>query len=143
MRAIVGFGNELRGEDAFGVDVVKLLQELSLKDTKLITLFQLTPELCLELLDVDEVVFVDAAFCESNPYALVCSLENQTSLTLSHHISINTIKEMLNTLYNHYPKIEVFSMLTNSFESIKNIDFYESRLNEVVKYISIKNSILK
>ncbi|QOY52914.1 hypothetical protein [Candidatus Sulfurimonas baltica] len=143
MRAIVGFGNELRGEDAFGVDVVNLLQKLSLKDTKLITLFQLTPELCMDLLDADEVVFIDAAFCEDNQYALACSIQNQTSLTLSHHISINTIKEMLNILYNHYPKIEVFSMLTCSFDEIKNRDLYECRLNEIVKFISTKNSIYK
>ncbi len=135
MRVIVGFGNELRGEDAFGVDVVKLLQELPLKDTKLISLFQLTPELCLDLLDADEVFFIDASFCESNHYALACSLENQTTLTLSHHISINTIKEMLNTLYNHYPNIEQFSMLTCSFDEIKNRDLYERRVNEMVKYL--------
>ena len=135
MRVIVGFGNELRGEDAFGVDVIKLLQKLSLKDTKLITLFQLTPELCLDLLDADEVVFIDASFCENNPYALACSLENQASLTLSHHISIDMIKEMLSSLYNHYPKVELFSMLTCSFEDIKNRDLYENRLKEIAKYL--------
>ncbi len=135
MRVIVGFGNELRGEDAFGVDVVKLLQKHPPKDTKLITLFQLIPELCLDLLDADEVVFIDAAFCENNPYVLACSLENQTSLTLSHHISINTIKEMLNSLYNFYPKVEVFSMLTCSFDKIKNRDLYKDRLKELAKYL--------
>ena len=141
MRVIVGFGNELRGEDAFGVDVIKQLQKLALKDTKLITLFQLTPELCLDLLDADEVVFVDATFCENNSYALACSLENQTSLTLSHHIPINTIKEMLNTLYNHYPKVELFSMFTCSFDKIENRALYECRLNEIVKYL-IKQNLL-
>ena len=42
MRVIIGYGNELRGEDAFGLDVIKELQKLSLKDTKLISVFQLT-----------------------------------------------------------------------------------------------------
>ena len=139
MRVIVGFGNDLRGEDGFGVDVVKELQKYPIQNTKLISTFQLTPELALELKEYDEIIFVDAAHSESNNYALACNIENKTNNTLSHHISIQMILSILNTLYKSFPQHQVFSMLTNSYDSILNQEKYNENISKTVKYI--KNSL--
>ena len=111
MRVIVGYGNELRGEDAFGVDVIKKLQKFYLKNTKLISAFQLTPEIVLELLEADEIIFIDACNNEKNHYALACSLSEQSSFNLSHHISPKIIVSMLESLYKKRPNFFVYVLI--------------------------------
>ena len=135
MRVIIGYGNELRGEDAFGLDVIKELQKLSLKDTKLISAHQLTPEMTLELKEVDEIIFIDTCFDEKNPYALACSLIEQSSLNLSHHISPKTIIQMLNTLYNKHPKFSIYSMMSSSFDEIMDLKKYRECMEIVSKHL--------
>jgi hydrogenase maturation protease len=135
LRAIVGFGNTLRGEDGFGVDVLEELKKCSLEDTKLITTFQLTPELALELQEFDEIVFIDAAHSESSHYALACNLEKANQNTLSHHISIWMILSILNTLYECFPKYQIYSMLTNHYDSIEDRENYEKNIMQIVRHI--------
>jgi len=135
LRVIVGFGNTLRGEDGFGVDVLEELEKHSLADTKLISIFQLTPELALELQEFDEIVFVDAAHSESNHYALACNLEKPNQNTLSHHISIWMILSILNTLYECFPKYQIYSMLTNNYDVIENREKYQQNIMQTAQYI--------
>ena len=136
MRVIVGYGNELRGEDAFGVDVIKKLEKFHLKNTKLISAFQLTPEIVLELLEADEIIFIDACNNEKNHYALACSLSVQSRFNLSHHISPKTIVAMLESLYEKHPNFFIYSMMTDSFDNIKNENIYKMRIEQIVQHIS-------
>ncbi|OHE11564.1 MAG: hypothetical protein A3J96_07715 [Sulfurimonas sp. RIFOXYC2_FULL_36_7] len=136
MRVIVGYGNELRGEDAFGVDVIKKLEKFHLKNTKLISAFQLTPEIVLELLEADEIIFIDACNNEKNHYALACSLSVQSRFNLSHHISPKTIVSMLENLYEKHPNFFIYSMMTDSFDNIKNENIYKMRIEQIVQHIS-------
>lgn len=133
MRVIVGFGNNLRGEDGFGVDLINELQKYTLPHTKLISAFQLTPELALELKEFDEIIFVDAAYSEFHHYAIACNIEQTQVNNLSHHITIQMILEILHTLYNHFPKYQVYSMLTNSFDIIVNSEKYLKNIEEIRK----------
>ncbi|WP_321312733.1 hypothetical protein [Halarcobacter sp.] len=139
MLIIVGFGNELRGEDAFGVDVIAKLQKLQLPNTKLISTFQLTPELSLELKDAKKIIFIDASYCIDNQYKLACALDNHSSNSLSHQISIKTLMYMIKELYSKNPTYEVFSMLTNSFNEIQNKKNYERCIKETIKSLQIVN----
>lgn len=134
MRIIVGYGNDLRGEDAFGVDVVNLLQKQKLKNTKLISAYQLTPEICLELLDADEIVFIDAAFSNENHYAIACDIMEQQNVNLSHHIYPKVVISLLNSVYNKFPKFLIYSMLTNEFDTILDVDKYNKSLKSVVDF---------
>lgn len=135
MRVVVGFGNNLRGEDGFGIDVVNELHKHQLQNTKLITTFQLTPELALELKEFDEIIFVDAAHSQTDHYALACNIENKTQNNLSHHISIEMILSILSSLYNCSVKHQVYSMLTDSYESIQNQEKYTQSIEKTVEYI--------
>ncbi len=134
MRIIVGYGNSLRGEDAFGVDIIQALQKYPLKDTLLIETFQLTPELCLELKDADEIIFVDVAYSKSDHYKLACPLSQTAFNSFSHHVSPQVIISFLNTLYNVYPNFEIYSMLTNSFEEIKDLKKYQDCIGVVSSF---------
>ena len=142
MRIVIGFGNELRGEDAFGVDVLNKLQKYSkenaLKNTKLISTFQLTPELCLELLDASKIVFIDASYSTELKYTLSCSLQKTKNTNLSHHISPEIILSMLKNLYDLDIEYEIYSMTTCSFENISDKNKYGNCVEEVFNFI--KNS---
>ncbi len=135
MRVIIGYGNELRGEDAFGLDVIKELQKLSLKDTKLISAHQLTPEMTLELQEVDEIIFIDSCHDEKNNYSLACSLIEQSSLNLSHHISPKTIIYMLKNLYAKNPDFYIYSMMSSSFDEIEDEKKYRECVDVVSKHL--------
>jgi len=132
---IIGYGNKLRGEDSFGLEVIKKLKKEKLKNTQLLSLFQLTPELCLDLLDASEIIFIDAQFSNTEHYSLSSNIEVNNSMNLSHHISYRTIIDMLNTLYDRYPKYQVYSMCTNSFEKIDDIKTFYTVVNQVTSYL--------
>lgn len=135
MRVIIGYGNELRGEDAFGLDVVRELQKIELKETKFISLHQLTPETVLELLEANEIVFIDTCYDEENHYALACSIKEQNSLNLSHHISPKMIIHMLKNLYAKEPKFLIYSMMSCSFDEISDKKMYEKCVKSIVKQL--------
>lgn len=143
MKTIIGYGNNLRGEDAFGVDVINQLQSSSddsfLINTKLISTFQLTPELCLELLGSKKILFIDASYSSDLKYTLSCSLENETKGTnLSHHISPEIIIAMLRDLYNCPVDYEIYSMTTCSFEKINDKEKYKDCIDRVSSFIRKK-----
>lgn len=115
--------------------MIKKLQESSLQNTKLISVFQLTPELCLELLDASKLIFIDATYSNQNHYAIACSLDKSLNSKLSHHISPFTLIESLKTLYNKNIDFEIFSILTANFDSIKNSSSYLNCIDKTSKYI--------
>jgi len=132
MRVIIGYGNSFRGEDGFGVEVIRKLEKFPLDNTRLISLFQLTPEIVLDLLDAEEIVFVDATYSQYNHYALACTIKEPNSRLLSHHISPYLIIEILQHLYQKNPKYQFYSMFTDSFDSIVD----EMRYNEAIQAIA-------
>jgi hydrogenase maturation protease len=57
---VIGYGNDLRGDDAVGRRVAEAVEALGLSGVDVRSLHQLTPELAGELEGHDVVVFVDA-----------------------------------------------------------------------------------
>lgn len=59
---IIGYGNTLRGDDAFGPRVAELLRETEIAASiEILSLHQLTPELMDTLSRADLAIFLDAA----------------------------------------------------------------------------------
>jgi len=58
---VVGYGNDLRGDDRAGRVVASLIEEADLPGVQVLSQSQLTPEVALEVAKVDLVVFVDAS----------------------------------------------------------------------------------
>jgi hydrogenase maturation protease len=73
---IIGYGNPLRGDDAFGWLAARRLQEL-IEDPaiKIMALQQLTPELMEPLSQVRRAIFIDAAAAGDPGKLTVASLE--------------------------------------------------------------------
>jgi hydrogenase maturation protease len=140
LQIIIGFGNELRGEDSFGIDVLKRLQNSNLSDTKFISTLQLTPELCLELKEAKNIIFIDAAYSLDESYILSCSLKQPNfSSSISHNLSIEVILAMLEKLYDKKIDFEIFSMQTKNFDKIVNKKRYEEAIKKTVNFIKTAN----
>ena len=58
---IIGYGNPLRGDDAFGQEAAARLQDIILDpDVEILALHQLTPELMEAVSRAERVLFIDA-----------------------------------------------------------------------------------
>ena len=134
MKVIIGYGNELRGEDGFGIEVIKKLQSYEHEGIKLITLFCLTPELILELLEADEVLFVDACYDVENPYTLACSILKNGS-NLSHHIEPQILIALLKEVYQKEIDYSIYSMLTCNFQRVENTQKYQQSIDDLASYL--------
>lgn len=58
---VIGYGNELRSDDAVGPKVAAAVEEMKLPGVRTIVCHQLTPELAEPVSRASRVVFVDAA----------------------------------------------------------------------------------
>lgn len=61
MDLVIGYGNELRGDDGVGPKVAEAVEAWKLAGVSVLALRQLTPELAADLAVVRRVIFVDAA----------------------------------------------------------------------------------
>lgn len=57
---VIGYGNELRGDDGIGPQVARCVAGWQRADVRALPLHQLTPEVVLEIANADRVVFIDA-----------------------------------------------------------------------------------
>ena len=58
---MIGYGNELRGDDGAGPQVARAVADWRRPGVRALAVHQLTPELTAELAEAERVVFVDAA----------------------------------------------------------------------------------
>jgi hydrogenase maturation protease len=63
---VIGFGNELRGDDAVGPQVARMVAAWGRPGIEAIAVHQLTPELAERLHTAQRVVFVDAILAPGN-----------------------------------------------------------------------------
>lgn len=62
---IIGYGNELRGDDGIGAKVAQAVADWHLPSVKALVTHKLVPELATEIVQADYVIFVDACGEES------------------------------------------------------------------------------
>ena len=84
---VLGYGNELRGDDAVGARVAATVGEWKLPDVRALSVHQLTPELADPISQARAVIFVDAAACPSIKETTVVSLDPAGESELAGHMS--------------------------------------------------------
>jgi len=89
----------------------------------------------LDLLDASEIIFIDACYSLENHYALACDIKEINSSNLTHHISPLNILAILNGVYKKFPNYQVFSLLTNNFDTIINKKEYINSIKQTTKWI--------
>ena len=65
---VIGYGNELRGDDGAGPSVGRAVASWHLPGVRTLAVHQLTPELAEDLAQTKRVVFVDAAVHANEVY---------------------------------------------------------------------------
>jgi hydrogenase maturation protease len=83
---VVGYGNDLRGDDAAGQRAAARVAAWALPGVEVHTLHQLTPELAAPLAEADRAIFLDAHPAETGARVRVRRLRRPTPLPRCAHI---------------------------------------------------------
>ncbi len=114
---VIGWGNELRGDDGAGIRVSELLSS-SISTLSIKTVHQLTPELAETVADASLVFFVDAEVGITELKWRELNIAQSLQLHLnSHALSPESLLAIAHTLYNKVPqKAYCIGIPANSFD---------------------------
>ncbi len=108
---IIGYGNELQGDDAVGPKVADIVASWHLPAVKSVSVQQLTPELVNDIALADYVIFVDA--CRGSSCARTVQLDpvvvgddSTRTLAAKETYAYNPLAllNLTHQLYNHKPQ---------------------------------------
>lgn len=119
---IIGYGNELRGDDAVGPKVASIVATWKLPLVKTVVAHQLTPELVNQIVAIDYVIFVDACSGESCARTVQIDpivLGARTPRTLAadtHYGNPLSLLNLAQQLYGRAPQAWLLQVPSESFE---------------------------
>ncbi|MEO1401770.1 MAG: hydrogenase maturation protease [Cyanobacteria bacterium J06635_1] len=117
---IIGYGNELRSDDAVGPWVARAVADWQLPAVKSLAVHQLTPELADVISEADYVIFVDACgescsqTVQLDPLGVDCSVPRATSLGV-HSYAPMALLSLTQGLYGHHPQAWLLQIPTECF----------------------------
>ncbi|MDH7501097.1 MAG: hydrogenase maturation protease [Verrucomicrobiota bacterium] len=101
---LVGYGNELRGDDAVGLHVGRSIEALRLPGVQVHLCPQLTPELAELLAGAKTVVFADAAASGRPGTVELCPLSHRPESASFHHaLSPGALVQLCEAAFGHRP----------------------------------------
>lgn len=108
---IVGYGNELRGDDGVGPQVATTVSDWQLPSVKSLSVQQLLPEIAADMARADYVIFVDAGGKRGAPtLQLEPLVTNQAALArcttpaLNHTCDPSALVALTHALYGDHPQ---------------------------------------
>ncbi|MBR8833388.1 MAG: hydrogenase maturation protease [Stigonema ocellatum SAG 48.90 = DSM 106950] len=102
---LIGYGNDLRSDDAVGQRVSDLIASWKLVNLCTLCVRQLTPELADLLAKVDVVIFVDAYPATVEQNVQVCPIElTHTNVTMGHSSNPSYLLTLTQALYGYSPQ---------------------------------------
>ncbi|SDL47615.1 hydrogenase maturation protease [Geoalkalibacter ferrihydriticus] len=107
MWLVIGYGNLLRADDGAGRRLAELLaQRLPAAAVRVLSVHQLTPELCLEIAcaSVDRVLFIDAAAGQQRPFLLHRLRSEGGEGRCGHQLSPEVLLMLCARLYGRTPR---------------------------------------
>ncbi|AFZ59612.1 hydrogenase maturation protease [Anabaena cylindrica FACHB-243] len=114
---VIGYGNELRGDDGIGKRIANAINSWHLLTVKSLAVHQLTPELAANLANADLAIFVDACIhCEPLDVQ-VRSLSSRDSSTINGHTGDpRSLLALTESLYGHCPPAWLVTVPGVNFE---------------------------
>jgi hydrogenase maturation protease len=101
---LIGYGNELRGDDAAGPRVASAIEKLGLPGVRVLVRHQLTPELSEPISQARAVIFVDAARAGEGTEVRVTPLEVPVEARVdAHHSDPGALLCMAGDLFGRAP----------------------------------------
>ncbi|MDJ0708082.1 MAG: hydrogenase maturation protease [Leptolyngbyaceae cyanobacterium MO_188.B28] len=120
---IIGYGNELRGDDAVGLRVAKALTDWRLPSVKALAVHQLAPELVADIAKADYVIFVYACgkSCAPNVQIDPIVISKPSSPlykapVLTYNCEPSTLLALTHALYGRHPQAWLLQIPTESFD---------------------------
>jgi hydrogenase maturation protease len=99
---VIGYGNELRGDDGVGPRVAQTVANWNRPDVRGIAVHQLTPELVPELATAERVVFVDASVDSMPRWQILTPIHD--ARILGHTSSPAWLLELTRELHGRAPE---------------------------------------
>ena len=125
---IIGYGNELRGDDGVGPRVAMTVADWRLPSVKSLAVHQLTPELAAIIAESDYVIFVDANHkCCAQTVQISPVVVSRTlsalypSPVLAHHCEPSPLLTLTHMLYGRHPQAWLLQIPAECFEMGKSI----------------------
>ena len=115
---VVGYGNQLRGDDGFGCHAAGVLAaDPRLKGATVLARHQLTPELAADIAGASLVVMIDASVDGAPGSVAVRSIQprRDSLLSWSHHLDPAALAGLAQALYDHVPPIVLISVAGAAF----------------------------
>ncbi|MFM5962147.1 MAG: hydrogenase maturation protease [Dolichospermum sp.] len=112
---IIGYGNELRSDDAIGQKVANIINSWHLSDVKSLAVHQLTPELAANLANVNLAIFVDATLI-SKSVKLESIFPNESNIMLGHISDPRSLLSLTKYLYGYCPTAWLVTVPGVNFE---------------------------
>jgi hydrogenase maturation protease len=103
VRLVIGYGNELRGDDGLGGRAADLLEALHLPGVRVLTVHQLTPELAEPISAANAVLFLDAALHQKKLVEVQTLEKRASSQLLAHVLDPAALLQLAQQVYGHSP----------------------------------------
>ena len=101
---VIGYGNELRGDDGAGPAVAVAVEELKLEGVRVLVRHQLTPELAELISQARAVVFVDAAVNGDRTVRVRELTPADTNGILTHACDAQALLGLARSLFQRCPR---------------------------------------
>ena len=101
----IGYGNDLRSDDAIGPLVAEAVEAWGMPNVEAIALHQLTPELADTLQKCDGAIFIDACILPELKQVQVQAIEpaESTTTAIGHTSDPQSLLALTKALYGHFP----------------------------------------
>jgi hydrogenase maturation protease len=118
MILIIGYGNPLRTDDAIGQHIAGMMQErLKYEAARVITAYQLTPELVEPILCAQLVIFIDARVGSTPGKITWENVDPQSSAgAFTHNVTPSSLLHAAHELYDVKPAGILISIIGADFE---------------------------
>ena len=103
---LIGYGNDLRGDDAVGQRVAAAVAKARLPDVRALAVHQLTPELAAQLADAQLAIFVDASGAERELMDICARpiVPVSSHVMAGHTADPRTLLALAQLVYGRYPQ---------------------------------------
>jgi hydrogenase maturation protease len=112
---VIGYGNELRGDDALGPQVARRVTAWSRVEVTGLAVHQLTPELAAVLAEVETVIFVDASADPAQYEVCLRRLEPAPGKWSGHTSDPCWLLALTESLYDRRPVAWLVTMPASEF----------------------------
>jgi hydrogenase maturation protease len=144
---VIGYGNELRGDDAIGPQVARKFELRNLARVRTLAVHQLTPELAEEIAAADGVIFVDAQACSSAADVAIEQLgPADTANLMTHALQPRTLLAMSQLLYGRAPPAWLVAVPGSCFEMGSRMSHFAAgqaeraveKIHQLIRHLEVR-----